>query len=126
MKKNTIAILVFAIILINYSCNDTKNKNSETSTSEIKKPENTLSFIKTKGTKLVDEKGNVLGSHNGIVHYTVGQRKGIGIVARRPLYVSRIDGVRITSPGCNTRCVVSMPALMFRVLPLSRAKVAAH
>ncbi len=58
MKKNTIAILVFAIILINYSCNDTKNKNSETSTSEIKKPENTLSFIKTKGTKLVDEKGN--------------------------------------------------------------------
>lgn len=43
---------------------------------------------------IVDEKGNVLGSHNGIVHYTVGQRKGIGIVARRPLYVSRIDGVQ--------------------------------
>ena len=39
---------------------------------------------------IVDEKGNVLGRHNGIIHYTIGQRKGLGIAATRPLYVSRI------------------------------------
>jgi len=40
---------------------------------------------------IVDEKGNVLGRHNGIIHYTIGQRKGLGVAAARPLYVSRID-----------------------------------
>lgn len=40
---------------------------------------------------IVDEKGNVLGRHSGIIHYTIGQRKGLGIAAPRPLYVSRID-----------------------------------
>ena len=35
--------------------------------------------------------GEVLGSHNGIQHYTVGQRKGIGISWREPLYVKKLD-----------------------------------
>ena len=39
----------------------------------------------------VDESGQVLGRHKGIVHYTVGQRKGLGIAADAPLYVKRID-----------------------------------
>ena len=39
----------------------------------------------------VDESGHVLGRHKGIVHYTVGQRKGLGIAADAPLYVKRID-----------------------------------
>lgn len=39
----------------------------------------------------VDESGRVLGRHKGIVHYTVGQRKGLGIAADAPLYVKRID-----------------------------------
>ena len=39
----------------------------------------------------VDEDGHVLGRHRGIVHYTVGQRKGLGIAADAPLYVKRID-----------------------------------
>lgn len=39
----------------------------------------------------VDESGRVLGRHKGIVHYTVGQRKGLGITADAPLYVKRID-----------------------------------
>ena len=39
----------------------------------------------------VDESGQVLGWHKGIVHYTVGQRKGLGIAADAPLYVKRID-----------------------------------
>ena len=57
MRKYVIVIAVFAIVVMNYSCNDSKTENSEESTSEIKKDENSLSFIKTKGTKLVDDKG---------------------------------------------------------------------
>jgi tRNA-uridine 2-sulfurtransferase len=43
---------------------------------------------------IVDEKGKVIGRHNGIIHYTIGQRKGLGIAAAKPLYVSRIDAER--------------------------------
>ncbi len=39
----------------------------------------------------VDKSGNVLGKHKGIVAYTIGQRKGLGISADRPLYVCEID-----------------------------------
>lgn len=39
----------------------------------------------------VDEEDHVLGRHKGIVHYTVGQRKGLGIAADAPLYVKQID-----------------------------------
>ncbi|MCX7714743.1 MAG: tRNA 2-thiouridine(34) synthase MnmA [Clostridia bacterium] len=35
----------------------------------------------------VDSHGKILGKHNGIIGYTVGQRKGLGISADRPLYV---------------------------------------
>jgi tRNA-specific 2-thiouridylase len=40
---------------------------------------------------IVDEGGNVRGTHRGIVHYTIGQRKGLGIAAAQPLYVIGID-----------------------------------
>ena len=39
----------------------------------------------------VDEEGKVLGKHKGIIHYTVGQRKGLGIALGYPAYVKRID-----------------------------------
>ena len=38
----------------------------------------------------VDQCGNVLGTHRGVIHYTIGQRKGLGIAAGEPLYVCRI------------------------------------
>ena len=40
--------------------------------------------------------GTVLGKHRGIIHYTVGQRRGLGVSARAPLYVAAIDPVRNT------------------------------
>jgi tRNA-specific 2-thiouridylase len=40
---------------------------------------------------IVDESGKVLGRHTGIIHYTVGQRKGLGIGGGDPLYVLRVD-----------------------------------
>lgn len=45
-----------------------------------------------------DDEGNVLGTHKGIIHYTVGQRRGLGIAAPEPLFVSGIDAAenRIT------------------------------
>ena len=41
--------------------------------------------------EIVHIDGSVLGLHNGVVHYTIGQRKGLGIAAGEPLYVVRID-----------------------------------
>ncbi len=38
----------------------------------------------------VDEEGNVLGHHKGIINYTVGQRKGLGIALGRPIFVKEI------------------------------------
>ena len=43
---------------------------------------------------IVDEDGRVLGRHGGIIHYTVGQRRGLGIAAAEPLYVLAVDAVR--------------------------------
>ena len=40
---------------------------------------------------IVDRRGRVLGRHNGIAHFTVGQRKGLGIAADEPLYVLKIE-----------------------------------
>jgi len=40
---------------------------------------------------ILDLEDRVLGEHDGIIHFTVGQRKGMGIAARHPLYVLSID-----------------------------------
>lgn len=40
---------------------------------------------------IVDTAGNVLGNHNGIARYTIGQRRGIGVSAEKPLYVVELD-----------------------------------
>src|SRR5437588_5778615 len=50
---------------------------------------------------IVDLSGRVLGQHEGIIHFTVGQRKGLKIAAREPLYVLRL--------GADTRRVVVGP-----------------
>jgi tRNA-specific 2-thiouridylase len=41
--------------------------------------------------EIVDIDGRVLGRHDGIIHFTVGQRRGLGIAAGSPLYVVRLD-----------------------------------
>jgi tRNA-specific 2-thiouridylase len=40
---------------------------------------------------IVDLDGNLLGTHQGIAHFTVGQRKGLGIASGHPLYVVKLD-----------------------------------
>ena len=46
---------------------------------------------KYKEGNIVNSKGEILGKHNGIINYTVGQRKGLGISYKEPLYVLTID-----------------------------------
>ncbi len=41
--------------------------------------------------EIVDLTGKVLGRHDGIVHFTVGQRRGLGLAVREPLYVVRLE-----------------------------------
>lgn len=53
-------------------------------------------FLRNHGVKIdkgeiVDFEGNIIGAHPGYIHYTIGQRKGLGGGAAEPLYVSRID-----------------------------------
>jgi tRNA-specific 2-thiouridylase len=41
--------------------------------------------------EIVHIDGRVLGEHNGIIHFTIGQRRGIGVATGEPLYVVRLD-----------------------------------
>jgi tRNA-specific 2-thiouridylase len=41
--------------------------------------------------EIVDQQGNVLGQHQGVLHYTIGQRRGLGIATGDPLFVVAID-----------------------------------
>ena len=43
-----------------------------------------------------DSQGNVLGTHAGIVNYTIGQRRGLGIAAGTPIYVTGLDAASNT------------------------------
>lgn len=44
-----------------------------------------------RGGDIVHMDGRVLGSHEGVIHYTIGQRRGLGVAAGEPLYVVKID-----------------------------------
>ena len=50
-------------------------------------------YINQREGDIVDLEGKVLGKHQGIHHYTIGQRKGLGIAAAEPLYVVKLDAV---------------------------------
>ena len=41
--------------------------------------------------EIVDLEGRVLGQHEGIIHFTIGQRRGLGVAGPEPLYVVRIE-----------------------------------
>lgn len=44
--------------------------------------------------EIVDETGKVVGFHNGFWGYTIGQRRGLGVAAKHPLYVTSLDPER--------------------------------
>ncbi len=49
------------------------------------------SDIRDRKGDFVDREGNVLGTHSGVVNFTVGQRKGLGVTFGKPMYVIGID-----------------------------------
>ncbi|RKY31338.1 MAG: tRNA 2-thiouridine(34) synthase MnmA [Candidatus Omnitrophota bacterium] len=57
--------------------------------------------------EIVDKYGNVLGKHKGIIYYTVGQRRGLGIAMGKPYYVIGIDGK-------NNRIIVGEEKELFK------------
>ncbi|RWR09743.1 tRNA 2-thiouridine(34) synthase MnmA [Paenirhodobacter populi] len=63
--------------------------------------------------EIVDLQGNVLGTHRGVIHYTIGQRRGLGIGGLEdPLYVVKLD-------ADNRRVVVGpKEALSTRIIPV--------
>ncbi|OYU40504.1 MAG: tRNA 2-thiouridine(34) synthase MnmA [Pseudorhodobacter sp. PARRP1] len=62
---------------------------------------------------IVDQAGRVLGQHRGVIHYTIGQRKGLGIGGLGdPLYVVKLD------PALRQVIVGPKEALSTRVVPL--------
>ena len=55
--------------------------------------------------KILDINGNQIGDHEGIINYTIGQRKGIKIASNNPLYVVNIDADKNTIIVGNKDCL---------------------
>ena len=58
----------------------------------------------------IDPDGKIIGKHRGIIHYTVGQRRGLGVSADAPLYVRSIN------PDNNTVTLVKEYGLMVQTV----------
>ena len=64
----------------------------------------------------IDEEGRVLGEHRGIIRYTVGQRKGLGIAMGERVFVTKIDPISNTvtiSPNDSFASEVSISNMVF-------------
>ena len=79
---------------------------------------------------IVDLEGRVLGRHEGIIHYTIGQRRGLGIAGAEPLYVVKIDAAAkrvIVGPReALRREDIRVTGLNWLGAPLSTAPRAVH
>ena len=63
----------------------------------------------------IDSDGRVLGKHKGIIRYTVGQRKGLGVAAQSRLYVSEINAENNTvtlSPTPPAKSLVELSSVV--------------
>jgi tRNA-specific 2-thiouridylase len=64
------------------------------------------------GGEIVDREGRVLGRHEGVANFTVGQRRGLGVSSNHPLYVLGIEpaGRRVVVGGrdelLEERCII--------------------
>lgn len=56
--------------------------------------------------QILNENGEVIGEHRGYIHYTIGQRRGLGVAAGEPVYVKEIDA------GSNTIILGDNASLM--------------
>ena len=72
-------------------------------------------FSQAEPGPMVDADGTVVGTHQGVMRYTVGQRKGLGLARPEPTYVTGIDATT------NTLTVGDESALYHRTFDASRA-----
>ncbi|MCL1926808.1 MAG: tRNA 2-thiouridine(34) synthase MnmA [Syntrophorhabdaceae bacterium] len=99
--------------------------------------ESYATFMKRNGIKeekgrFTDREGNFLGEHKGIVNYTVGQRKGLGVSSREPLYVVSIDAEKnevVLGPQTGTfsdGAVVTCPSFVAGAPPSGEFRATAR
>ncbi|MEW6721010.1 MAG: tRNA 2-thiouridine(34) synthase MnmA [Thermodesulfobacteriota bacterium] len=87
--------------------------------------------IREEGGRFVDRDGNFLGNHKGVLHYTVGQRKGLGVASREPLYVVAIDAEKnevVLGPENDTfsgGATVALPSFVAGAPPSKEFRAAA-
>jgi tRNA-specific 2-thiouridylase len=62
---------------------------------------------------IVDDSGRTVGAHDGVARFTIGQRRGIGVAAERPLYVTALE------PATATVVVGGEDALLAREAPFT-------
>lgn len=74
-------------------------------------------FGKSDEGDFIDENGNVLGRHKGIIHYTVGQRKGLGIALGKRMFVSSVNPekntITLTDVQRSDRCEIHVDDIVF-------------
>ncbi len=75
------------------------------------------SYIEPDPGEVVDACGNVVGTHNGVFRYTVGQRKGLGISGASPMYVCSVD------PAANRIVLAENDRLFSRSATCSRLRM---
>ncbi len=72
----------------------------------------------------IDEGGRILGKHNGIIRYTVGQRKGLGIALGERMFVTRInpeDNTVTLAPHLSGRREVRVCDMVYSGMPRPKA-----
>ena len=75
---------------------------------------------KCQGGSFIDDNGKVLGAHKGIIHYTVGQRKGLGIALGERVFVTAIDPIENTvtlSPSPKKSTEITITDVVYTGLP---------
>jgi tRNA-specific 2-thiouridylase len=72
---------------------------------------------------IIDRENKVLGKHEGIAHFTVGQRKGMGIAASQPLYVLSIQSDKNTIVVGSSDQLYEKTLLASQVNLISKAKI---
>ena len=107
LNQDTMARMVLPLGFWNYSKDELREMLREANIPIADRPESQdICFIKEgtycdfieenrpdapKKGSFVDESGNILGQHKGFYHYTIGQRKGLGIALGAPAFVTDID-----------------------------------
>ncbi len=59
----------------------------------------------------IDINGNVIGKHKGMIHYTIGQRKGLGVTFGKPMFVKEINAENNTVTLCEDKNLYTIELL---------------